>query len=134
MCIRDRGDSQSIADGISNVTTDLRAWAVNNDAVMVILSQFNRQSSSDYQTRPRSQSLWGGMILEASADIVALVNHAAFKLEHSSNGTSRALTYLCIDKNRHGPAQVDIPIEISFSNLQVSEPLPDVLDEWPDPK
>ena len=128
------GDLQSITDGISNVTTDLRAWAVNNDAVMVILSQFNRQSSSDYQTRPRSQSLLGGTILEASADVCALVNHAAFKREHSSNGTSRALTYLCIDKNRHGPAQVDIPIAISCAKLQVSAPLPDVLDEWPDPK
>jgi len=128
------GDTESINKAISNVTTDLRAWAVNNNAVMVILSQFNRQSSSDYQTRPRSQSLWGGMILEASADIVALVNHAAFKREHSSNGAGRALTYLCIDKNRHGAAQVDIPIEISFSNLRIREGLDDELSDWPDPK
>ena len=33
--------SDSIVEAVSNVTLDLREWAVNNDAIILLLSQFN---------------------------------------------------------------------------------------------
>lgn len=119
------GDEDNIAKAITNVTTDLRTWAVNEHCVMVALSQFNRQTSGDYAARPRCQGLWGGMILEASSDLVLLLDHSRYEREDHI-----ARTWLIVDKNRHGPVG-DLPVLWDYRNLRMREGLEDEIGAWP---
>jgi replicative DNA helicase len=119
------GDDESINRAITEVTTDLRTWAVNVGAVVVVLSQFNRQTSSEYRLRPRSQGLWGGMILEASSDLVLLLDHSRYVRDGSV-----ARTWLVIDKNRHGPVG-EIPVLWDYRTLRMTEAMPDEEHAWP---
>tara|TARA_R110000824_G_scaffold241573_2_gene430316 strand:- start:6521 stop:7429 length:909 start_codon:yes stop_codon:yes gene_type:complete len=119
--------SDSIVEAVSNVTLDLREWAVSNNAIILLLSQFNRSTSANYKDAPRSQGLYGSMVLESSADVCLLVNHAKVRRD---NGCFRS--YLIVDKNRHGPSQFDIPFEVSMGTLRAREGMPDEIDEhWP---
>lgn len=120
-----RGDDESINRAITEITTDLRAWAVNEGAVVVALSQFNRQTSAEYRLRPRAQGLWGGMILEASSDLVLLLDHSRYEREGKL-----ARTWLIVDKNRHGPVG-EIPVLWDYRYLRMEEGLPDEEDQWP---
>lgn len=120
-----KGDEQDIIRAISYIVTDLRAWAANKGAVIVMLSQFNRVTSGEYQARPRSQGLWGGMILEASSDLVLLLDHSRYvRTDHT------AKTWILVDKNKHGPV-TDLPIEWDYKNLRMREALDDELESWP---
>lgn len=119
----------SITEAVSNVTLDLREWALNNDAIVLLLSQFNRVTSSNYKEEPRSQGLWGSMVLEASADVILLVDHSKVIRDATS-----FRSWLIVDKSRHGPSQVRIPFEVSMGTLQAREGMPDEIDEhWPKP-
>ena len=119
------GDDDSIIRAITEITTDLRAWAVNTSATVVVLSQFNRTTSAEYRLRPRSQGLWGGMILEASSDLVLLLDHSRYERDGSI-----ARTWLLVDKNRHGPVG-EIPVLWDYKTLRMTEALPDEQDDWP---
>ena len=119
------GDEESIIKAITEITTDLRAWAVNSGAVVVVLSQFNRQTSSEYRASPRSQGLWGGMILEASSDVVLLLDHSRYE-----RADSIARTWLLVDKNRHGPVG-EVPVLWDYRNLTMTEGLPHEENDWP---
>ena len=122
------GDEQNINRAITSVTTDLRTWAANEGVTLVVLSQFNRLTSAEYNYRPRCQGLWGGMILEASSDLVLLLDHSRYERDQTS-GLAR--TWLIVDKNRHGPVG-DIPILWDYKTLRVREGLEDELDAWPE--
>jgi replicative DNA helicase len=119
------GDDESISRAITEITTDLRTWAVNKQAVMVVLSQFNRQTSAEYRLRPRSQGLWGGMILEASSDVVILLDHSRYERDGNV-----ARTWLIIDKNRHGPVG-EIPVLWDYRYLRMEQGLPHEEELWP---
>ena len=120
-----KGDEQDILRAISYIVTDLRAWAANKGAILVMLSQFNRVTSSEYRARPRCQGLWGGMILEASSDLVLLLDHSRYtRVDHM------AKTWVLVDKNRHGPT-TDLPIEWDYKNLRMREALDDEIESWP---
>lgn len=121
------GNEESINRAITEVTTDLRAWAVNNGVVVIALSQFNRTTSSEYHARPRSQGLWGGMILEASSDLVLLLDHSRYDRDHFNHV---ARTWLLVDKNRHGPVG-DLPVLWDYRTLTMREGLPDEVSQWP---
>ena len=119
------GDDDNIMRAITSITTDLRTWAANNACVMVALSQFNRATSAEYRLRPRCQGLWGGMILEASSDLVLLLDHSRYE-----RNDHIARTWLIVDKNRHGPVG-DVPVLWDYKNLRMREGLEDELDAWP---
>ena len=105
--------------------TDLRAWGVNNASTIVNLSQFNRQTSSEYNIRPRPQGLWGGMILEATSDLVLLLDHSRYvRTGHE------AKTWVLAAKNKHGPTG-EIPVHWDYRTLQMREAKPDEEHEWP---
>tara|TARA_R110000824_G_scaffold301456_2_gene489404 strand:+ start:1271 stop:2143 length:873 start_codon:yes stop_codon:yes gene_type:complete len=123
------GDESDIMKGISEITTDLRSYAANNSIVCVVLSQFNRQTSSEFRVRPRMTGLWGGAIIEQSSDVVLLLAHHAFDRDDAKQ-CSR--TYIQVEKNRHGQVG-DIPILNSYKNLTQRQGLPDELHQWPDP-
>lgn len=120
-----RGDDESINRAITQITTDLRTWAVNTKCVVVVLSQFNRTTSSEYRLRPRSQGLWGGMILEASSDMVLLLDHSRYERDGHI-----ARTWLIIDKNRHGPV-AEVPVLWDYRYLTMTQAMPDEEDQWP---
>jgi len=120
------GDDENIGRAITSITTDLRAWAANEGATVVVLSQFNRVTSSEYRQRPRSQGLWGGMILEASSDLVLLLDHSRY---HRAGSVAR--TWLVIDKNRHGPVG-EVPVLWDYRTLTMREGLADEENEWPE--
>jgi replicative DNA helicase len=119
------GGSENIVEAISNVTTDLRAWAVNNRVCVIILSQFNRRTSSDYTQSPRSQGLHGSQVLEASADWICLVDHSRVRRDRD-----KALFWLLLDKNRHGVSQISIPVEVSYNTLRARECMEDELNDF----
>ena len=110
---------------ITEIVTDLRSWTVENGAIMVMLSQFNRTTSSEYKLKPRAQGLWGGMILEASSDLVILLDHSRY-----SRVDKIGKTWVIIDKNRHGPSG-EVPIEWDYRTLRMREGLDDEVDSWP---
>jgi replicative DNA helicase len=119
------GDEESINRAITTITTDLRNWCANNGATVVALSQFNRTTSADYSQSPRCQGLWGGMILEASSDVVLLLDHSRYKREDHI-----ARTWLLVDKNRHGWCG-ELPVLWNYKTLRMSEGMPDELGDWP---
>ena len=114
---------------ISEVTTDLRTYAANNGIVALVLSQFNRQTSSEFRVRPRMTGLWGGAYIEQSSDVVMLLSHHAFERD-DANQCSR--TYIQVEKNRHGMVG-DIPVFNSYRDLSQRQGLPDEISEWPEP-
>lgn len=119
------GDEDSINRAITEIVTNLRAWGVNNGSTIVNLSQFNRQTSGEYNLRPRPQGLWGGMILEAASDLVLLLDHSRY--ERTGH---EAKSWLLAAKNKHGPT-TEIPIRWDYRTLQMSEAKPDEEHEWP---
>lgn len=120
------GDEENINRAITTITTDLRNWCVNNGATVVALSQFNRTTSADYTQTPRCQGLWGGMILEASSDVVLLLDHSRYKREDHL-----ARTWLVIDKNRHGWTG-ELPVLWDYRALRMFEGKEDEIGDWPE--
>ena len=121
------GDESDIMRGISEITTDLRAYAANNGIVCLVLSQFNRTTSAEFRTRPRMTGLWGGAIIEQSSDCVLLLSHHAFERDGDCSRT-----FIQVEKNRHGMVG-DIPILNSYRDLSQRQAMPDELHEWPEP-
>jgi len=119
------GDDESINRAMTSIVTMLRSWAVNNESTVVNLSQFNRQTSGEYSLKPRPQGLWGGMILEASSDLVLLLDHSRYV-----RTDSKAKTWLLAAKNKHGPTG-EIPVEWDYRTLKMREALDDEIAEWP---
>jgi replicative DNA helicase len=119
------GDEESINRQVSEVTTHLARFAKVNASTVIALSQFNRQTSRDYSQPPRAQGLHGGMIVEATADQVILLDHSRYaKNEHL------AKSWLIADLNRHGESG-SIPIEWDYRTLGVRQAMPDEESEWP---
>jgi len=110
-----RGNEEQLNQAIGAITSELRAWAINNQSTVVCLSQFNRVTSTNYDETPRPSGLYGGMLLEASSDIVLLLDHSRYirKLNY-------ATTEISIGKNRHGPT-LSIPVEWNYKNLTMRE-------------
>ena len=123
------GSEDNIMRAISEVTTDLRTYCANNGITALVLSQFNRTTSSEYRIRPRVSGLWGGAIIEQSSDLVILLGHHAYERDEAR---AEARTWLLVEKNRHGPCG-DIPIHYSYKTLIQRQGLADELSAWPDP-
>ena len=70
--------------------------------------------------------LFGGMILEASCDLIALLDHSRYERDQNT-----ARTWLIIAKNRHGPT-LEIPIEWDYRTLSVREGDPHEEHLWPE--
>lgn len=122
------GDEDKIYRAITELVTDIRAWAANEGVTIVVLSQFNRNTSAEYRLKPRSQGVWGGMIIEASSDLVLLLDHSRY--ERSTTNPSIARTWVILDKNRHGPVG-EIPIMWDYKTLSMTEGATDRVDDWP---
>ena len=120
------GDEESINRQVTEAITWLRVFAVEHQVLVVALSQFNRGTSGNYHETPRSQGLHGGMIIEACADQVVLLDHARYKKPE----VGLARTWLVLDKNRHGD-RVEVPILWNYKQLTAREGMDDERDQWP---
>lgn len=123
------GDEESINRQVSEVTTHLRHFALSKQVTVIALSQFNRQTSKEYSQPPRAQGLHGGMIVEASADQVLLLDHSRYAKDEDRPHI--AMTYLIADLNRHGPSGA-IAVEWNYRTLRIREANPMEEEEhWP---
>jgi replicative DNA helicase len=88
--------------------------------VTVGLSQFNRETSKDYENPPTPQGLMGGSPLENDSHQVMLINHAKYQ---RNSITNTATQEFILGKNRHGPAG---PIDCvwDYSTLRIREVAP----------
>ena len=115
-------------DGIFKATvecvTSLRSFCLETESTCLMLSQWNRSGSSS-DAKPEARHLHGGMICEASSDLVLGIDHTTV-IRRGSKGYFKLLTL----KNRHGPlVEGGIPYEVDFQNLGVRELMPDE-DPW----
>lgn len=120
------GDEDSINKQVSEVTSRLARFTKASGSTTIALSQFNRRTSTDYTQPPRAQGLHGGMIVEATADQVILLDHSRYE-----KGNGKAKTWLLVDLNRHGEAG-PIPVEWDYGSLTIREAMPHEEDDWPE--
>lgn len=119
------GDEDSINRQVSEVTSHLARFTKSTGSTTVALSQFNRQTSKDYTQPPRAQGLHGGMIVEATADQVVLLDHSRY-----DKRDRKAKTWIIVDLNRHGESG-PIPVEWDYEHLSIREALPHEEGLWP---
>ncbi len=122
------GDEESINRTVTEAVTTLRAFAVKHNVLVIVLSQFNRTTSSNYVDTPHIQGCHGGMIIEACADIALLLDHSRYKKDEDH--THLARTFLMVDKNRHG-ARAALPILWDYKHLSCREGMDDEFRDWP---
>lgn len=120
------GDEESINRQVSEVTSRVARFTKESRSTTIALSQFNRNTSKDYSQPPKAQGIHGGMIVEATADQVVLLDHSRYDKQGS-----QAKTWLVVDLNRHGESGA-IPIEWDYTKLTVREAQPDEERLWPE--
>ena len=111
---------------VAHVSRAIRGFAKANKVITVGLSQFNRETSKNYEGSPAIQGLHGGMSMEADADQVLMLDHSQYQRVDDVG----AMTWLLLGKNRHGPTG-KIPIWLSYKNLQIRQALADEVSDWP---
>lgn len=118
------GAEDKVNKAVGEVTNWLSSFARETNTVVVALSQFNRETSKNYNDTPMPQGLHGGMIIEATADQIILIDHSRFERGDNTGRTFLVLT------NRHGK-HGDIPIEWNYTTLRPREAEPHEEDQWP---
>lgn len=123
------GDESAVFKAIAEITSDLQAYSSNVGVTSLVLSQFNRQTSSEFRVRPRMSGLWGSAMIEQASDCVLLLSHHAYERDDNA-GVAR--TWIQLEKNRWGKVG-DVPILNSYRDLSQRCAMPDEIDEWPKP-
>ncbi len=121
------GDDKKINQAVGETTNWLHAFARETETTVIALSQFNRETSKNYHDTPMPQGLHGGMIIEATADQIMLIDHSRFERTRKSGRTWLVLT------NRHGP-HGEVPIEWNYDTLRCREQEPHEEGTWPGEK
>lgn len=100
------------------VSNYAREIAHDGESTAVLaLSQYNRETSKNYQSSPTPQSLFGGSPLENDSDQVLLLDHSRYE-KHQPSAT--ADTYLILGKNRYGPTG-EIRVRWDYHTLRLEE-------------
>jgi replicative DNA helicase len=81
------------------------------------LSQFNRETSKNYDDSPTVQGLMGGSPLENDSDQVFLIDHSRYERVDNTGGATQTLI---LGKNRHGPC-VEFPARWDYNTLRIVE-------------
>ncbi len=109
------------------VANALRLFRDEYHVSIIVCSQYNRATSSDYTKSPVPQSLHGGSI-ENGVDQVLLLDHSRY--EPDDDRPHLARTWLNLGANRHGQAG-DMAVEWDYTNLRIRQGLPDEERDWP---
>lgn len=124
------GDAGSMFDRITEVSHAVRQLAKELQIVTFCLSQFNRATSSLRNERPQKEGMVGGSALENDADMVLLLDHSRRRIYRDTRGYVQGSdSWLLLDKNRHGPSGVDIPIRFAADTGIIRERLPDEIHD-----
>jgi replicative DNA helicase len=110
---------------ITDVSLKVSDFCKAFNVITIALSQFNRETSKDFKSKPTSQGLMGGSPLENDSNQVVLLDHSRSKrIERPDPMTGYTVvhkeTFLLIDKNRHGQ-QGEIPVIWDFGTLRINE-------------
>lgn len=116
-------NAHSIQERMELVSHQLRELTQQHRVVMVMLSQFNRQTSALRAERPVSQGLMGGSALENDSHQVLLFDHSRF-----TRTGNLADTWLIVDKNRHGSV-TDLPVQWDYRTLRLSHRIPSIVEQ-----
>jgi len=102
----------SIAESAEELSERMRIFAHTEHVCTVMASQLNRSASAQRKERPTMHSLLGGTSMESNANQVCLLDHSRNSRDPEHPHLLR--TWLLLDKNREGPARVEIPVEVNF--------------------
>jgi len=116
-------NAHSVHERTELVSHALRDLAKAHKIVMIVLSQFNRQTSALRSERPVAQGLMGASALENDSEQVLLFDHSRF-----TRSGNLADTWLIVDKNRHGPV-ADLPVQWDYRTLRLSHRIPSIREE-----
>lgn len=119
-------DANSLFREVSEVSARLREFAAQTGTVSVAVSQFNRKTSRDYESKPRVQGLMASSSIENDSDQVLLLDHTRYEKTVERG----ARTWAILGKNRHGGSG-EIPIKWSYEDLTLREARPDEESRWP---
>ena len=122
----------SISEGAEELSERMRIFAHSQKVCTVMASQLNRSASAQRNEMPTMHSLLGGTSMESNANQVVLLDHS--RNERDPQRPHLLRTWLCLDKNREGPAKVEIPVEVDFKRGQWREARDDELSSWPGAK
>jgi replicative DNA helicase len=117
-----------VAEAAEELSERLRVFAHRTRTLTVVLSQLNRGASRERDRQPTMHDLWGGTSMESNANQVVLLDHSRSQKDREDPALLR--TYILLDKNREGPAKVQIPVEIDFRRGHWRQGLPDEVDRW----
>jgi KaiC/GvpD/RAD55 family RecA-like ATPase len=109
--------SKDILEAVTRISAEVRRAARDLNIVTVGLSQFNRETSKDYENPPTPQGLMGGSPLENDSDQVLLIDHSSYA-RHPATNTARQT--LILAKNRHG-ASGPIECDWDYNTLRISQ-------------
>lgn len=110
-------ERKSEYDRVQEVSHTVRNTAVSLGVISVALSQFNRETSKNYDGPPTPQGLHGGSALENDSDQVALLDHSEY---HRDDLMNTARTRLLLAKNRHGALAI-IDVLWRYRDLTITE-------------
>lgn len=112
----------SLLEGVTEISGAVRGIGQELRLISIALSQFNRETSKDYENPPIPQGLMGGSPLENDSDQVLLIDHSKGSyVRNVSNNTAQQRFIL--GKNRHGPSG-PINCEWDYNTLRVREIAP----------
>lgn len=104
-------------EAVTRISGEVRGIGSDLRLVTIGLSQFNRETSKDYENAPTPQGLMGGSPLENDSDQVLLIDHTNYE---RNTLTNTAKQKFILGKNRHGPTGL-IDCEWDYNNLRIRE-------------
>jgi KaiC/GvpD/RAD55 family RecA-like ATPase len=108
-------------DAMRQVSATVQSRAYRDNVNTLALSQFNRSTTGNAESKPTIFGLMGGSSLENDADQIILLDHTS----RQTSGTSVTMNAL-LEKNRHGPS-AEIAITMDTRTLRMTEPSAQVM-------
>ncbi len=100
---------------VSEVSHEIRRFALEHNVNSVALSQFNRETSKNATEKPSIHGLMGGSALENDSTQVVMIDHSRFQPVATGYDS-----WLIVGKNRSGPV-VEIPYHLNAKTLRMYE-------------
>lgn len=104
-------------EATTQISHTVRGLAKRHKLVTLGLSQFNRETSKDYDNPPTPQGLMGGSPMENDSDQIVLIDHTTYARHVTLNSAQQSLI---LGKNRHG-ANTKIECRWNYDNLRITQ-------------
>lgn len=107
----------NLLEAVTAISSEVLAIGSELQIVTIGLSQYNRETSKDYENPPTPQGLMGGSPLENDSDQVMLIDHSQYTRHPMTNTASQKFI---LGKNRHGPCGT-IDCNWDYNTLRIRE-------------